>query len=85
MQGATFGNIEEDSPLYGKVEGVQVVNVKRGSPAAITGLRPGDIITSLNREDIKDLAGLKKIARNKQKALLMNIQRGNTAMFIVIQ
>ena len=85
LQGATFGNIEEDSPLYGKVEGVQVVNVKRGSPAAITGLRPGDIITSLNREGIKDLANLKKVTRKKQKALLINIQRGNTAMFIVIQ
>ncbi len=85
MQGAIFSNIEEDSPLYGKVKGVQVVSIKQGSPAAITGLRPGDIITSLNREEIKDLASLKKIARKKQKALLMNIQRGNTAMFIVIQ
>lgn len=85
LDGATLGNIEEDSPLYGKVDGVQVVNVKRGSPAAITGLRPGDIITSLNREDIKNLNELKKQAGKKQNALLMNIQRGNTAMFIVIQ
>ena len=85
LEGATLGNIEEDSPLYGKVEGVQLVEVERGSPAAITGLRPGDIITSLNREDIKDLDTLNKIARKKQNALLMNIQRGNTAMFIVIQ
>jgi C-terminal processing protease CtpA/Prc len=31
LNGAVFGAIEEDSPLYGQVEGVLLLNVRRGN------------------------------------------------------
>lgn len=85
LAGASLGNIEEDHPLYGKVAGVVVYEVESGSAAMSAGLRKGDIITSVNRVSIKDVGELKKALKGNSKALLLNIRRGNGALFLLIQ
>jgi len=67
LNGAVFGAIEEQSPLYGQVEGVQVLEVQPGSPAARTGLRKGDVITSVNRQPVPDVATLERVASAGQR------------------
>ncbi|USY55144.1 trypsin-like peptidase domain-containing protein [Bacillus sp. 1780r2a1] len=42
------------------VNGVAVLNVANGSPAAKAGLKEYDVIVALDGEDIKDLVGLRK-------------------------
>ena len=85
LAGAIYGSIEEGSPLYGRIEGVQVVKVQPQGPAWRAGLRPGDIITSVNREPVTDLESLRRLASPNVRALLLNIQRGDGALFILIQ
>jgi serine protease Do/serine protease DegQ len=84
LSGATFGDIEESSPYYGKVEGIMVYSVKRGSAAWYAGLRQDDIITSVNKQHIKNLEDFKPLAHNG-KALLLNITRRNRAMFLLLK
>jgi serine protease Do/serine protease DegQ len=84
LSGATFGDIEESSPYYGKVEGIMVYSVKRGSAAWYAGLRQDDIITSVNKQRIKNLEDFKPLAHNG-KALLLNITRRNRAMFLLLK
>ena len=83
LNGAQFGNITEGSRLYGQIEGVLVVKVARGSPAAQAGMRKGDIIISANQNKIKDLKGFKTAIKGARK-LLLNIRRGNTALFLYL-
>jgi len=84
LSGAVLGAIEPGHPLAGKVEGVEVVDVERGSPAARAGLRKGDIIISVNRQPVKSVEDVRKAARGN-KGILLNIQRGNGALFLVIK
>ncbi|MEJ2141833.1 MAG: DegQ family serine endoprotease [Gammaproteobacteria bacterium] len=84
LQGARFADIEQGSRLYGKIKGVIVTEVEAGSPAWRAGLRKGDVIVSANRKDVRNLMELKQAVKNSE-ALLLNIRRGNGALFLYLQ
>jgi Do/DeqQ family serine protease len=84
LQGAVFSDITEGNPLYGQIEGVLVADVEAGSPAWRAGLRKGDVIVSANRKVIKSLADLEKAVKGSN-TLLLNIQRGDMALFLYLQ
>ena len=85
LQGLTVGDIKEDNPLYGTVEGVIIVDIQRGSRPWRSGLRAGDIITSVNKNPVANLEQFLKLAESEQGTLLLRIVRGNTAAFVVIK
>jgi serine protease Do len=68
--------------------GVLVTYVEPNSPAAEAGVRPGDIITQVNRKDIADLEEYNKtvseVRKEKKNKLLLLITRGKTSQFVVI-
>ncbi len=84
LAGAILVDIEEGTRLYGRVQGVVITEVKRGSPAWAAGLRAGDVITSVNRKEIKSVATMHKLM-NKSRSLLLNIRRGGGALFLYLQ
>ena len=84
LNGTQLQNIQPGSKLYGRIEGVIIADVEAGSPAASTGLRRGDIITSANRKTIKNIDEL-QTAIAKNKSLLINIRRGNGSLFLFLQ
>ena len=85
LQGLTVGNIKEDHPLHGQIEGVIILEVQRGTRPWRSGLRAGDIITSVNKNPVADLQQFLKLAESEQGTLLLRIVRGNTAAFVVIK
>ena len=46
LAGAQLRDLSRGHRLYGRVDGVEVVEVQQGSPAAELGLEPGDIIVA---------------------------------------
>ena len=84
LNGTELQNIQPSSKLYGKIEGVVISSVEMGSPAARTGLRRGDIITSANKKSITNISELQKVIV-KNKTLLVNIRRGNASLFLYLQ
>jgi serine protease Do/serine protease DegQ len=65
--------------------GVQVQNIQPGSPAAETGLQPGDVIVSVNKHPIKSMDDFRKYAGVKEGNLLLQVRRGNGAFFLLLQ
>ncbi len=67
-----------------QLEGVLFVKIKQASYAWRSGIRPGDVIVSANRYRVRDLTQLKQVT-DPRRALLVNIQRGSEAFFLVLQ
>ena len=85
LEGVIISEIGSDHRYFGKVEGIHVADVQRGSPAWRSGLRKGDVITSVNRQTVKDVQMFLKKVGGKEEPLLLRILRGNAAAFIVIK
>ncbi|MGH8592566.1 MAG: PDZ domain-containing protein [Gammaproteobacteria bacterium] len=68
---------------YGKVQGIMVDQVDRGSRAWANGLRPGDIIASVNQQPVSHLKEFFKLVNQEKSALLLHVLRGNSAAFMV--
>lgn len=85
LDGVTVGDIKENNAYYGRLNGVLVMDVERGSVAWNSGLRSGDIITSVNHETVANVKGFLQLVNNNNDPLLLRIVRGNTAAFLVIK
>ncbi len=85
LEGAILGNLNDKHPLA-ESGGVEVLDVKRNSRAWDAGLRKGDVIVSVNRQSVASLLDLSAITRAVgDNSLLLNVQRGNSALFVVIR
>ena len=83
LAGAQFSTYAGDAENYSG-SGVMVDSVDAGSPAALSGLRSSDIITSLNRQQVSSVKELREIAED-QNLLLLRIQRGNRTLLLQIR
>ena len=84
LAGARLEDINEASPLFGRIEGIVVAEVAPGSAASESGLLPNDIIVSLNRRPVADIATLKQRWRQGGR-MLLHIRRGGGALFLLFQ
>ena len=84
LEGVVLGPLTPESPLHGEVEGVLVVEVEAGTPAWDAGLRAGDVITEVNRREVKDSEKILAVLEGSAPPLLLNIRRGDGALFILI-
>ncbi|MGA9468985.1 MAG: DegQ family serine endoprotease [Candidatus Macondimonas sp.] len=77
LEGAQFGPAEDGN-------GVEVSEVKPQSPAARNGLRPGDVITAINRRPVRSVAEFQRAVKG-QDSLLVTLNRGPGTLFLVIK
>lgn len=80
IEGAELSN----SDVNGK-KGVKVDSVKAGTAAARIGLKKGDIIIGINQQPVQNLGELRKILDTKPSVLALNIQRGDTSLYLLMQ
>jgi Do/DeqQ family serine protease len=83
LGGATLGDFDAGDPQQG--HGIIIKRVEQGSPAARAGLRPGDIISSVNRREVRDIDSFQKAFSAASGELLLNIRRGNRAFFLMLR
>lgn len=65
----------------GRISGVFIDQLQQRSLLSFEGLRAGDIITSVNREKVRNLTELKKAITNLKGALVLQIHRNGEAYF----
>jgi Do/DeqQ family serine protease len=79
LQGTVLSATQKD-----QVEGVLIEKIDTSSKAWRAGLRPGDVIVTANRYRIHNLDELAQVV-SPNGPLLINIQRGAEAFFLVLQ
>ena len=78
FEGATLANHDGG--------GVEVTDVATRSNAYQFGFRKGDVITTVNRDQIKGLSDLKsKLSKSKDKVLALRIERGDNVLYVTIR
>jgi len=85
LQRVSMSEIPAQHPAHGKVEGVMVAQIERGTRAWNAGLRKGDIVTSVNRQPVSGMQEFLQVVDQQQGSLLLRIIRGNSAAFLVIK
>ncbi|WP_067706588.1 MULTISPECIES: serine endoprotease DegP [unclassified Erwinia] len=80
IEGADLSNFEAKG-----VKGVKVDSVKPGSAAANIGLKKDDVILGVNQQAIANLGELRKILDTKPSVLALNIQRGDSSIYLLMQ
>jgi serine protease DegQ len=83
LAGAEFGEVQAPDDPRGKR--IAVIQVQPGSPAADAGLRQGDIVLSVNRRPVDDLSEFREAVREGKGQLLLHVQRGSSAFFLLLQ
>lgn len=84
LEGASFSDVGEQQLSAGLEGGVIVTSVDQASTAWKNGVRPNDIIVSANRTVVKDLDAFRMAVSNRE-VILLNIIRGNGALFLLLQ
>lgn len=80
IEGAELSNTQIDGQ-----KGVKVEKVKPGSSAARIGLRPGDVILGVNQQAVANIGELRKILDSKPPVLALNIRRGDSSLYLLLQ
>lgn len=65
--------------------GIVVDNVEEESPAALVGLRKGDIINGINRQRINNIGELRNYLNDHKGVFALNIVRNNASLFLMIR
>jgi Do/DeqQ family serine protease len=79
LSGTVLSNTQRE-----QIEGILFEKIEASSYAWRSGLRPGDIIVSANRYRTRNLDELRQVI-NPNGALMINIQRGDEAFFLVLK
>ncbi|MEW5682922.1 MAG: Do family serine endopeptidase [Pseudomonadota bacterium] len=75
----------EGAELSNTSGGVKIDSVANNSPAAQIGLQADDVILGVNRQRVENLAALRKALEGRSGIAALNIQRGNTTLYVLIR
>jgi len=78
LAGARFENNREG-------KGVVVADLSRNSIAAYSGLRPGDVIVGANKRRVDNLEDFQSALNRDENKILLRVERGRSAFYLVIQ
>jgi Do/DeqQ family serine protease len=85
--GATVANLSpalaDELRLDAAAQGIAVVDVADGSPAASVGFQRGDLIVAVNNERIEKTRDLERIARTPSRMWRVTIMRGGQQISVV--
>ncbi|PID65886.1 MAG: serine peptidase [Gammaproteobacteria bacterium] len=83
-KGLTVRNLSDEQKSQMKIDdGVVVVNVQQGSPAAKAGFRIGDVIVNIDNREIDDVkAFAKALKKSGDKPVAVLVVRGKRSLFI---
>ncbi|RUO76282.1 DegQ family serine endoprotease [Idiomarina seosinensis] len=78
LQGATLAVSNDPA-------GIEITDIAESSPAARVGLEVGDIIRGVNRNPVTSIADLRTIIEDSSGVIALNLQRGESSLYLVLR
>jgi len=85
LQGIVFSEILENMPEYGKISGIKIIKMRKDSVAFSAGIRPNDIILSINNIPVQKIQDLEIVAGKNDSEIVVHVQRNNRTAFILLK
>ncbi|MDB2438685.1 Do family serine endopeptidase [Hellea sp.] len=85
FSGASLTDIPDDLDLRGGDDGVYVSSVKRSSKAQRAGLRKGDVIRAINRQDVADLDDFEDIIDDEDGPYALSVERNGSTFYVAVK
>lgn len=82
MSGLVVGSLEADSPLFGEVKGVEVLDVKKGTFAEIVGFVSGDVITAIDQDKVRKPDDVVRLTKDKNTKFDVSVVRKGVPIVI---
>ncbi len=85
LAGATIGEVHQQHLQRGRVDYLEVMSVETGSNADQSGFREGDVIYSINKQLTRTFDEVFALVETNGKGMIMNVQRGNSELYILLK
>jgi Do/DeqQ family serine protease len=89
LKGLVLGPVDdqarEEFELPDEIQqGIVVRDIEPGSPASQSGLRPGDVILEVNRQEVTSIEGLTRAYDQADRRILLLVYRDRGTLFLAI-
>ncbi len=85
LSGAIIGEMRKQHLQGGRIDYLEVIEVKAGTAADTAGFETGDVIFSINKQLTRRFDELLKIVESNDNGMIMNIQRGDRELYILLK
>jgi serine protease Do/serine protease DegQ len=85
LAGAIIGEMREQHLQRGRIEYLEILEVKPDSFAEASGFLAGDIIYSINKQLTRSFDDVLDIVEGRPRGMIMNVQRGNRELYILLK
>lgn len=75
----------EGATLENNRKGVEITQIAKNSPSAMSGLKKGDVIIGVNRTKVKNLKSFKSMIKEQQGAIAIKLDRDGTKLYLVLR
>ena len=85
LAGAVIGEMREQHLQRGRIDYLEVLSVAGGSEAEAAGFLPGDVIFSINKQLTRNFDEMFALVEASPSGMIMNLQRGNRELYILLK
>jgi serine protease Do/serine protease DegQ len=85
LSGATSGEMRKQHLQGGRIDYLEVIEVRPDSPADAAGFEVGDVIYSINKQLTRRFDEVFALVESNGNGMIMNIQRGDRELYILLK
>jgi len=85
LDGAVIGEIHEQRLQRGRIDYLKLLSLAPGSSAQAAGFLAGDVILSINKQLTRNFDELLALVEASDTGMVMNLQRGNRELYILLK
>ncbi len=85
FKNSSVGPIPSSSSDYGQIDGIMILKLDKDSTVWSSGVRTGDIISSVNRIPVSSVADFVSLIQTQNERILLKVHRNGSSAFVLVE